>query len=65
MEEELKNAYRSKYEKLYPLLSEKDWRIVLGSNAEVFGHGGVTLIAELSGASLPTIVASKNELMEK
>jgi hypothetical protein len=62
MDEELKKAYRSKYEKLYPLLSEKDWRIVLGSDAEVLGHGGVTLIAELSGASRPTIVAGKKEL---
>lgn len=62
MDEELKSAYRIKYEKLYSLLSEKDWRIVLGSDAEVFGHGGVTLIAELSGASRPTIVAGKKEL---
>lgn len=62
MDETLKKAYQLKYQKLYPLLSEKDWRIVLGGDAEAFGHGGVTMISELSGASRPTIILGKKEL---
>lgn len=62
MDETLKKAYQLKYQKLYPLLSEKDWRVVLGGDAEAFGHGGVTMISELSGASRPTIILGKKEL---
>jgi len=62
MEEKQKEAHRLKYEKLYPLLSEKDWRLILGGDAEVLGHGGVTIVSELSGASRPTIILGKKEL---
>lgn len=62
MNEELKEAHRIKYQKLYPILTEKDWRLVLGSDAEAYGHGGVTLVSELSGASRPTIILGKKEL---
>lgn len=62
MDDKLKATYRIKYEKLYPLLSEKDWRIVLGADAEAFGHGGVSLVSELSGVSRPTISSGKKEL---
>ena len=62
MDEALKVAHRNRYQKILPLLSEKDQRIVLGSDAEIFGYGGVSLVSELSGASRPTINLGKKEL---
>ncbi|MGH2612745.1 MAG: ISAzo13 family transposase, partial [Rhabdochlamydiaceae bacterium] len=62
MNDDLKEAYRAKYEKLYPLLSEKDWRIVLGGDAEALGYGGISLVSELAGVSRPTIILGRKEL---
>ena len=62
MDEKLQDAFRLKYQKLYPFLSEKDWRLVLASDADAIGHGGVTLVANLSGVSRPTIILGKKEL---
>lgn len=62
MNEKDKEAYRIKYEKLYPLLSEKDWRLILGADAEAMGYGGISLVSELSGVSRPTITSGKKEL---
>jgi len=47
----LKESFRKRYIKLLPLLRENEQRIVLGSDAEVFGYGGVSLVSELSGES--------------
>src|ERR1035438_1041463 len=65
MDEALKNAHRNRYKKILPLLSEKDQRIVLGSDAEVFGYGGVSLVSQLSGASRATINLGKKQLNGK
>jgi hypothetical protein len=43
MEPSLQKLHQERYKKTLPLLSEKDQRIILGGDAEVFGHGGVTL----------------------
>lgn len=60
-----KEAYRQRYKKILSLFSEKDQRIILGSDAEVLGYGGVSLVSELSGVSRPTIHAGKKELNGK
>ncbi|MEO5996679.1 MAG: hypothetical protein ABIN89_08100 [Chitinophagaceae bacterium] len=62
MDEEIKASHRNRYQKILPLLSERDQRILLGSDAEVLGYGGVSLVSELSGASRPTINLGKKEL---
>jgi hypothetical protein len=62
MEPSLQKLHQERYKKILPLLSEKDQRIVLGGDAEVFGHGGVTLVSKLSGVSRPTINLGKKEL---
>lgn len=62
MDISLQKAQRLRYEKILPLLSEKDQRIVLGSDAEVLGYGGVSMVSLLSGVSRPTIIAGKKEL---
>jgi hypothetical protein len=62
MENILKEAHRKRYQKILPLLSEKDQRLILGSDAEVLGYGGVSLVSELSGVSRPTINLGKKEI---
>ena len=62
MENMLKEAHRRRYEKILPLLSEKDQRLILGSDAEVLGYGGVSLVSELSGVSRPTINLGRKEI---
>lgn len=62
METYLQKLHEERYKKILPLLSEKDQRIILGSDAEVLGHGGVTLVSRLSGVSRPTIILGKKEI---
>jgi hypothetical protein len=62
MEPSLQKLHQERYKKTLSLLSEKDQRIILGGDAEVFGHGGVTLVSKLSGVSRPTIILGKKEL---
>ena len=62
MESHLQKLHQERYKKILPLLSEKDQRIILGGDAEVLGHGGVTLVSKLSGVSRPTIILGKKEL---
>jgi len=62
MEATLVKIHRKRYKKILPLLSEKEQRIILGSDAEVFGYGGVSLVSRLSGVTRPTIILGKKEL---
>ncbi len=62
MDSALKEAYKKRYQKILPLLSEKEQRIILGSDAELLGYGGVSKIAALSKVSRPTINLGKKEL---
>jgi len=58
----LQKAHRKRYKKILPLLSEKDQRIILASDVEVLGYGGLSLVSSLSGVSRPTITLGKKEL---
>lgn len=62
MDSALKNAYKKRYQKILPLLSEREQRIILGSDAELLGYGGVSKISVLSKVSRPTINLGKKEL---
>ena len=65
MEATLEKIHQKRYKKILPLLSEKMQRMMLGSDAEVFGYGGVTLVSRLSGVTRPTIILGKKELNKK
>jgi hypothetical protein len=45
-----------------PHLNERQWRLVLGAEAEAIGRGGIALVARLSGASRTTVQAGVNEI---
>lgn len=62
MDASLQKAHRKRYKKILPLLSEKDQRIILASDVEILGYGGVSLVSSLSGVSRPTITLGKKEL---
>lgn len=62
MEATLLKRHKKRYEKILPMLSEKERRMILGSDAEVFGYGGVTMVSRLSGVTRPTIILGKKEL---
>lgn len=53
---------RQKYQVLAPLLDERQKRLWAGAEASVLGHGGITLVAEATGLSRPTVAAGIAEV---
>jgi len=53
---------KEKYEKLLPLLAEKDRRLVLAADAKSLGRGGLSKVSSLSGISRVTLTAGVKEL---
>jgi len=51
-----------KYEKIFPMLSERQRRMVAASDAEFIGHGGIVAVSKASGMSRSTIAIGKKEL---
>jgi hypothetical protein len=47
---------------LRPHVNERQWRLLLGAEAQAIGRGGITLVARLSGASRTTVQAGVNEI---
>ncbi len=47
---------------LRPHLNERQWRLLLGAEAEALGRGGIALVARVSGASRTTVQAGVNEI---
>jgi hypothetical protein len=47
---------------LKPHLNERQWRLLLGAEAEAIGRGGITVVARLSGASRTTVQTAVNEI---
>ena len=54
-------ALGKKIRQMTPLLNEKQLRRYLGSEAEALGHGGIAVVARISGKSRNTIVAGMKE----
>ncbi|MEI6349452.1 MAG: ISAzo13 family transposase [Bacteroidota bacterium] len=52
----------AKISKLLPILTEKQRRLYLSSEAEALGRGGITLISKISKMSRPTITEGIKEL---
>jgi len=53
---------KAKYEKILPLLNEKQKRMVLAAEAESMGHGGLVKVSKLSGVSRVTLTAGMQEI---
>ncbi len=47
---------------LRPHLNERQWRLVLGAEAEALGRGGIALVARVSGASRTTVQSGVAEI---
>lgn len=45
-----------------PHLDERQWRLLLGAEAEAIGRGGISLVARLSGASRTTVQVGVREV---
>jgi Rhodopirellula transposase DDE domain len=45
-----------------PFLDERQWRLLLGAEAEAIGWGGIGLVARLSGASRTTVQTGVSEV---
>jgi hypothetical protein len=55
-------ALAEKLAVLKPHLNERQWRLLLGAEAEALGRGGIALVARVSGASRTTVQAGVNEI---
>lgn len=53
---------RTKYEALLPLMDERFRRVWAGLEAEVYGDGGITMVARATGLSRTTIRAGRDEV---
>src|SRR3954451_9593358 len=47
---------------LRPHLDERQWRLLLGAEAQAVGRGGIALVARLSGSSRTTVQTAVNEI---
>jgi Rhodopirellula transposase DDE domain len=55
-------ALAAKLAVVRPFLDERQWRLLLGAEAEAIGWGGIGLVARLSGASRTTVQAGVSEV---
>lgn len=58
-------TYTNKYAQLFPSLNERSRRLVVASDAEILGYGGVTLLHQASGLDYKTIKTGIKELKEQ
>lgn len=58
----MENKLASKYEKIFPMLSEAQRRLVAAADAEYLGRGGIVAVSKASGMSRSTITIGIKEL---
>lgn len=58
----IEQALKQKYITLFPHLDERQRRLVTAADAQEYGRGGVSLVAQASGLSRPTIHKGQREL---
>jgi transposase len=58
----MENKLAIKYEKIFPILTESQRRLVAASDAEYLGHGGIVAVSKASGMSRSTITIGMKEL---
>jgi hypothetical protein len=54
----------AKFAVMRPLLSERQWRVYLGSEARALGHGEIAAAARAAGCSESTVAAGVLEIEE-
>ena len=57
-------ALADKLARMRPLLNERQWRHLLGAEAEAIGWGGIRLVARLAGVSVNTVSKGAREVRE-
>ena len=50
---------------IFPILNEKQRRLLAGSLAKGYGYGGQKLVSQISGLSLPTLCKAVAELKDE
>ena len=58
----MENKLSIKYEKIFPILTESQRRLVAASDAEYLGYGGIVAVSKASGMSRSTITIGIKEL---
>jgi hypothetical protein len=57
-------ALADKLARMRPLLNERQWRHLLGAEAEAIGWGGIRLVARVAGASVNTVSKGAREVRD-
>lgn len=65
MDKKIRDTLRLKLSGLLPLLNERQRRLLVGAEAKAIGHGGIEILATITGMSHPTIRRGKKELQIK
>jgi len=59
--EDVEAGLAAKFAVMRPFLDERGWRVYLGTEARMLGHGGIAAVARASGASETTVKAGAAE----
>ncbi len=51
----MEGVLAEKFAVLRPVLDERQWRLLLGVEAQALGHGGIAVVARASGAARSTV----------
>ena len=54
----------AKFAVMRPLLSERQWRVYLGTEARALGRGGIAAVARVAGCSESTVAVGVSEVEE-
>lgn len=57
-------ALADKLARMRPLLNERQWRYLLGAEAEAIGWGGIRLVARVAGVSVNTVSKGAKEVRD-
>jgi len=57
-------ALAGKLARVRPLLNERQWRYLLGAEAEAIGWGGIRLVARVAGVSVNTVSKGAREVRD-
>jgi len=59
--EDAEAALAAKFAVMRRVLDERQWRVYLGTEARALGHGGIAVVARVSGASPATVAAGASQ----
>ena len=62
MRMEVDDILQRKYKTVFPHLNERQKRLIVASDAQYFGHGGIAKVSSASGISKVTVIKGKREL---